>query len=142
MSAYTEQKTQINDAECLKKALAEKGYTADKVEEHEQAVPLVDFTGKQTKYTDPAGDKANIVIRRRHVGGAANDVGFLKQKDGTYSAMISAYDKGKHNAAWMADLKKRYAIHKISKVAKQNGMSLLKKEETKNGGYRFQFLKA
>lgn len=140
MSAYTEQTTQITDADILKKCLAEKGYTEDKIEHHSTAQPLVDFQGHQTKYVDKNGDKAEIIIRRRHVGGAANDIGFKKQADGTYSAIISQFDKHKHNDAWMADLKKRYAEKKIKKTASQHGMTFVKKIETPNGGFKLQFV--
>lgn len=140
MSQYTEQQTQITDAEILKDCLKEKGY--DKVEHHEQPQPLVDFCGRQTTYLDKTGDKAEIIIRRKYVGGAANDIGFKKNSDGTYGAIISQYDKGKHNAAWMADLKKRYAEKKIRKQAKIAGLSFMKKVETKEGGFKLQFVKA
>lgn len=140
MSQFTEQKTQITDATILKECLAEKGYSV--VEHTEKPQPLVDFQGKQTKYLDPAGDKAEIIIRRKYVQGVSNDIGFKKAADGTFSAVISQYDKNKHNEAWMADLKKKYAIKKVAKAAKAAGLTLLKKQETKEGGFRYQFIKA
>lgn len=140
MSQFTEQKTQITDADILKECLAEKGYAT--VEHTEKPQPLVDFQGHQTKYLDKTGDKAEIIIRRKFVPGMSNDIGFKKAADGTFSAVISQYDKSRHNEAWMADLKKRYAIKKVTKVAKANGLTLIKKEETKQGGYKFQFIKA
>ena len=142
MSAYTEQQTQITDADILKKCLAEKGYTPDKVEEHATPQPLVDFQGRQTHYVHKDGDKAEIIIRRKHVGGAANDIGFRKQADGSYAAVISQYDKHKHNDAWMADLKKSYAEKKIRKIASQQGMTFLKRVEGKDGSYKLQFVQA
>lgn len=140
MSQYTEQKTQITDSDILKECLKEKGYS--EIEHHEKPQPLVDFTGKQTKYLDPAGDKAEIIVRRKYVGGSANDLGFKKNADGTYGAVISQFDKHKHNDAWMSDLKKRYAEKKIRKVAKANGLTFVKKVEGKDGGYKLQFVKA
>jgi len=140
MSQYTEQKTQITDAEILKDCLKEKGY--ETVEQHATPQPLVDFCGKQTKYLDPTGDKAELIIRRKFVGGAANDIGFKKGADGTFGAVISQFDKHKHNAAWMADLKKRYARKKIMKSAKQAGLIFVGEKATKTGGYKLQFVKA
>lgn len=71
----------------------------------------------------------------------SNDIGFKKQTDGTYAAIISDFDKGKYNGAWMADLKKNYAEKKIRKVAQENGMTFLKREVTNTGGFRLQFIK-
>lgn len=140
MSAYTEQQTQITDADILKECLKEKGYGI--VEQHEKPQPLVDYQGKQTKYLDKTGDKAEIIIRRKHVGGAANDLGFKKLADGTYSAVISQYDKGKHNDTWMTDLKKRYAEKKIQKVAKASGLTFLSRKENPDGSFKLQYVKA
>lgn len=134
MSAYTEQKTQINDAAVLKECLAEKGYK--EVEQHSTPQQLVGYHGDLRK------DTAEIIIRRKHVGGASNDIGFKKQKDGSFAAVISDFDKGKHNEAWMSDLKKRYADKKIRKVAQQQGMTFLKRIEVPGGGYKLQFVKA
>lgn len=142
MSAYTEQNTLITDVDCLKKALAKKGYKEEHIEVHDKPQRLVDFQGRQTHYLDKNGDTAEVIIRRQHVGGAANDVGFKKQADGTFAAIISQYDKHKHNDAWMADLKKIYAEEKIRKVAKQHGMTFVKKEENKTGGFKLQFIAA
>ena len=133
MSSYTEQKTQITDADILKECLKEKGY--DKVEHHEKAQQLVGYHGDKRQQT------AEIIIRRQQIGSASNDIGFKKQADGTFDVIISDFDKGKHNANWMADLKKRYAEKKIRKVASANGLTLLTKQPTKEGGYRLQFVK-
>lgn len=134
MSAYTEQKTQINDAAILKECLAEKGYKD--VEQHATPQQLVGYHG------DLRSNTAEIIIRRKHVGGASNDIGFKKQGDGSFAAVISQFDKGKHNEAWMSDLKKRYADKKIRKVAQQQGMTFLKRVEVPGGGYKLQFVKS
>lgn len=139
MSAYTQQETQITDAEILKECLKEKGY--GQVEHTAEPQPLVDFQGRQTKYLDKTGDKAEIIIRRKYVSGAANDIGFKKMADGTFAAVISQYDKGRHNAAWMDDLKKNYAEKKIRKVASVNGLTFLKREVTPSGGVKLQYVK-
>lgn len=140
MSAYTEQQTQITDADILKECLKEKGYA--EVEQHATAQPLVDFQGRQTKYLDKDGDKAEIIVRRKYVGGAANDLGFKKQADGTFAAVISQYDKHKHNDAWMVDLKKNYAEKKIRKVAKTNGLTFVNRKVGQDGSFKLQFVKA
>jgi hypothetical protein len=117
MSEFKQYETQFKDKECLKAALAEKGYNV--VEDHEQPQQLYDYHGRPTTYLDKTGDKAEIIVRRTYVGGAANDLGFRKQSDGTYSAIISAYDSGRHNTKWMVDLKKSYTEKVTVKEAKR-----------------------
>ena len=134
MSAYTERQTQINDADILKECLKEKGYS--EVEHHATPQNLVGYHG------DKRQDTAEIIIRRKHVGSSSNDIGFKKQANGTYNAIISQFDKHKHNQAWMDDLTKRYAEKKIRKVASQNGMTFLKKQTNPDGSFRLQFVKA
>lgn len=134
MSAYTEQETQITDADILKECLKEKGIK--EVVQHDTPVQLEGYHGDKRK------DTAEIVIPRRAVGSSSNDVGFKKQPDGTYKAIISQYDSHKFNQAFMSDLKKRYAEKKIHKVAKQSGLSFLRKQQGTDGSFKLQFVKA
>lgn len=119
MSAYSKNKTIYKDQECLLKALEAQGYPREQVELHEgNGAQLIDYCGRPTHYLDPTGDKANIIVRRKFVGGAANDLGFKKENDGTYSAIVSRYDTGKHNTKWMTDLKVAYTAAVTDKTAK------------------------
>ena len=137
MSEYHEQKTQYKDAECLIGALKDRGY--DTVEYHEVAQQLFDWHGNKTYYLDKSGDKANIIVRRHVVGGAANDLGFTRQADGTYSAIVSEYDSGKHNADWMKALKQSYVERVDNKLAKKNGLQVLSRKVVEvNGKKRIQ----
>ena len=133
MSEFKKYPTEYKDKDCLKAALAEQGYT--EVEEHEQAQPLYDYHGRQTTYLDKTGDKANIIVRRKYVGGAANDLGFKKEADGTYTAIISQFDRGKHNVKWMTDLKRHYNEKITAKEAKRQNLKpyTVAKEITVNG---------
>lgn len=117
MSEFKKYPTEYKDKECLKAALAEQGYT--EVEDYEEAQPLYDYHGRQTTYLDKTGDKANIIVRRKYVGGAANDLGFQKQADGTYTAIVSQFDSHKHNTKWMTDLKRHYNVKVTTKEAKK-----------------------
>ena len=133
MSEFKKYPTDYKDKECLKAALAEQGYTT--VEDHEVAVPLYDYHGRQTTYLDKTGDKANIIVRRNYVGGAANDLGFKREADGTYSAIVSAFDSSKHNSKWMTDLKRKYNEKVTTKEAKKLNLTpyTAKKEIVVNG---------
>lgn len=117
MSEFKKYPTEYKDKECLKAALAEQGYTV--VEDHETEQPLYDYHGRQTTYLDKTGDKANIIVRRKYVGGAANDLGFQRQADGTYTAIVSQFDSHKHNVKWMTDLKRHYNVKVTTKEAKK-----------------------
>ncbi|EDM81668.1 hypothetical protein PPSIR1_22164 [Plesiocystis pacifica SIR-1] len=91
----------MTDRECLLEALAALGFGSQKVEVHDEPVALVGYEGTRR------GQEANIVIRRAHVGGASNDIGFLATKTG-YQAFVSDYDRGRHGNRWLAELNTRY----------------------------------
>ena len=44
-------------------------------------------------HNDQRAEKAEVVIRRNNTGiGSSNDIGFAKQPDGSYKAIVSEYD--------------------------------------------------
>jgi hypothetical protein len=137
MSEYHSQKTAFKDSECLVEALKEQGYK--EVEQHEVAQQLYDYCGRKTTYLDPIGDKANIIVRRHIVGGAANDLGFRKTTDGTYEAVVSAFDSHKHNVKWFQNLKQNYVEKVDMKTAAKNGLKFLGRKVI-NGRVQLQFL--
>lgn len=114
MSAYAKVETQYKDKECLLAALKEMGY--GEVEVHEQAQHLFGYHGDQRPET------AHIIVRRKFVGSAANDLGFVKTPNGTYSAIISQYDSNKHNTKWLDGLKRNYTESVTHKEAKRQGL--------------------
>ena len=124
MSKYNRQKSTYNDRDCLVAALNEQGYT--EVEVHEEAVNLIGYHG------DTRPEKANVIVRRKHIGTAANDLGFVKEADGTYSAIVSDYDSRKHGAVWMTGLKKAYTEKRLIKHAAKNGLKYLGKKVVNN----------
>jgi hypothetical protein len=129
MSAYRERKTKLTDKDCLIKALEEKGFHP---EYHETARPLVGIGGDyrtadgkgHTTDVDKAM-KAEIVLTRKEVGGASNEIGFKKQEDGTYQAIISAFDSHRYNDKWMKSLTDAYGTLKVKKIAKQQGLKYI-----------------
>jgi hypothetical protein len=129
MSEYRKSTTNCKDKECLVEALIEMGYAREHIEIHETPQQLFDYTGRATHYTDAKGDKANVIVRRQHVGGAANDLGFkLNSETGVYDAIISNYDSSKHNAHWLAGLKTNYSEKNLIKTAKKQGFKYLGKK--------------
>jgi hypothetical protein len=131
LSAYHYQKTCYKDRDALVEALGEMGYKI--VEVHDDAQNLVGYQG------DTRAQKANIIVRRQYISGAANDLGFVKQDDGTYSAIVSAYDSSRHNAAWMVKLKVAYTEKCDMKTARKNGLHFLGREVV-NGKVRLKFM--
>jgi hypothetical protein len=138
MSEYHSQTTNFRDRDCLVAALAEVGYST--VEVHEVGQQLIDFQGCPTQYLDKNGDKANVIVRRQHVGSAANDLGFkLDPVTGSYSAIVSEFDSRKHGTTWFNGLKRAYTEKVAVKTAAKAGFRFLGKKVV-NGKVQLQYL--
>lgn len=135
VSSYTQQQTQMTNATILCKVLKAKGIK--EVQHHEKAINLEGYHGDKRK------DTAEIVIPRKVVGSASNDIGFKKAADGTFQAIISQYDSGKYNAKWLTEVKKDYAEEAVKDKAKTAGLTFLGKTvNTKDGSFKLNFVKA
>ena len=141
MSEYAQYEGEYVDRDCLVDALVEQGYAREHIEVHETPQQLIDFQGHATHYLDATGDKAEIIVRRRNVGGAANDLGFKKQENGKYAPIISRYDTGKHNAKWLVGLKDQYHEKVATKQARRMGLKL-KSRNIVNGKVVVKYLQA
>jgi len=119
VSRYNEIKTEYKDGECLVEALNDVGYT--EVEVHELPQNLVGYHG------DLRQQKAHIIVRRKYIGMSANDLGFLRNADGSYSQIVSDFDSSKHNAEWNVRLKCAYGERGAMKVAQKKGFKYLGK---------------
>jgi hypothetical protein len=134
MSKYAEIKCEFKDADVLVKALAEVGYS--EVELHTgEGKNLVGYHGDTRK------EKANVIVRRKFVGGASNDIGFKLNASGSYDAIISEYDSYKHNDAWMSKLKVSYSELTYKKKAMRMGFRFVGKI-VENGKTELKFVKA
>jgi Protein of unknown function (DUF1257) len=112
MSHFTKLRTQITDIDGLVKALADADFK--KVEVHETAQSLHGYRG------DVRPQTAEVIVRRKYVGRSSNDIGFKRQADGTFEAIISQYDRQKYSQAWLNRLTQRYAYHvALVKLAEQ-----------------------
>jgi hypothetical protein len=119
LSAYQSQSTQFRDEECLITALCENGFTREQIEIHETPQFLIDYHGQKR------GEMGTIIIRRKNVGRAANDIGFLKNADGFYDVHVSDYDQKEHGPAWVTALGISYAEHGLIKQGAIMGMVYL-----------------
>ncbi len=120
MSHYSVCKTKITRKGTLIKALQtiDNGKWANAVEVYDVADNLVGYQGDKRK------DKANLIIRRKNVGSSSNDIGFVLAEDGTYQAIISDYDSGRHNAAWLDKLNQTYAVETVKEIATDMGYAM------------------
>lgn len=120
MSHYSSLKTKIKKQECLIKALQkiDNGRWKNAVEVNEIPKNLIGYTG------DTRAQKAEIIIRRKYVGSASNDIGFAKQADGTWQAIISDYDSSKHSTKWLDHLNQLYALEVVTETAYKEGFSM------------------
>ena len=127
MSRYAEFETKIKSDKGLSAALTEMGFIH---ECHEEPVTLYDWHGKARP------EIANIVIRRKDTGiGASNDIGFVKQADGTYRAIISDYDRGsRFNDAWLGKLHAEYNVSEQIAIQRRLGHVLHSREVVQVNG--------
>ncbi len=108
MSLYCQVQTQFKNESALVEALMETGkWTKGQIDIYQTASHLFGYKGDQRP------EVANVIIKRQFMSGASNDIGFIKNEDGTYSAIVSQYDKKKYNDVWMQTLKANYAYHAI-----------------------------
>jgi len=117
MSEYLLVETEMDEGEAIKAALKEMGYV---FEEHKEAQNLYGFRGDKRK------QKAHIIVRRQHVGSAANDVGFVKDADGKYELIISQFDRGtgqKQGQDFMKNIKQIYGKHSVLIKSKRLGLT-------------------
>ena len=113
------------DEACLLAALGDLGYGEDRIERG-TSLPLHGYQGDRRRET------AEIVIRRRHLTHASNDLGFARRADGAYVPIVSEYDESslarKHAAApgagFVAKLKAAYDWQAARAFARQKERQL------------------
>jgi hypothetical protein len=128
MSHFTQLHTKITEVTHLVTALADVGYA--EVEVHEAAQPLFGYRG------DARPRRAHVIVRRGRVGPAANDLGFERQRDGTFRAWISEFDARRHNRAWLGRLEARYVYHATRATLTRQGFSVVGEETDRDGTVR------
>lgn len=138
MSHFTEMKVECQQSQesCLVQAL-EEIFGVGTVEVHEEPVGLYGYGGdlrsSLSKSNSNYAPPCHLVIRRKHVGGASNDVGFRKNDNGTYDAYISDYDKGGNfNKAKMDKMMQHYSSNVTVKQLKKQGYNIKKTVENGN----------
>jgi len=127
VSKYSELKTVLTEERYLIEALQELGYAPEVCR---QGMSLVGYMG------DERPEKAQIIIRRRQLDSASNDIGFARDPNGVYRASISEYDRGiGFSEAWLGRVAQSYKECQTMAVAKAKGYVFKGKEviETPQG---------
>lgn len=124
MSHFSKLRTRIADESALVKALNDVGFKH--VEVHQEAQHLYGYRG------DVRAQTAEVIVRRKYIGTASNDIGFKRGDDGIYDAIISDYDKRNYSQAWLNKLTQRYAYHVTRAKLEEQGFALVD-EEAKQG---------
>ena len=125
MSHFTVVKTKLIDRQALVKALNDLGFK--NIELHDAAQHLYGYRGDQRAQT------AEVIIRRKYIGRASNDIGFKLSQDGTYTAVISEYDRSKYGQEWLNRLSQRYAYHIARSKLTEQGFDLVSEETEQDG---------
>ncbi len=117
MSKYEELRTVLSEERFLVEGLRELGYSP---EVSHEGLSLYGYLG------DERPEKAHIVIRRRQLDSASNDIGFARDEGGFYRALISEYDRGiGFNDAWLGRVAQTYKERQTMTVAKSKGYRFL-----------------
>jgi len=113
VSKYIEMRTALTDERHLVEALRELGYDP---EVRREGSTLVGYMG------DERAERAQIIIRRLQLDSASNDIGFARDGNGVYRAIISEYDRGiGFDDAWIGRVSQTYKERQTMSVAKAKG---------------------
>ena len=113
MSKYEEMSTVLAHEGYLVEALEQMGY---KPEVHKKGAALYGYRG------DERPEQAHIIIRRRQLDSASNDIGFVRDTSGQYRAVVSDYDRGiGFDQAWLERVSQAYKERQTMAVAKARG---------------------
>lgn len=132
MSKYRVNQTSMTEGDCLEEALQGLGHT---VERHNHAVELQGWPYDRDKKF------AEIVVpAHRGANAPQYDLGFKKQKDGSYAALIEDMDY-KFGKEWLGKVEVAYGHAKVKKMADDLGLELLAEPETlSNGDIKVQYV--
>lgn len=120
MSKYVELRTTITDERYLVEALRELGYQPEVCAEGR---PLVGYLG------DNRSERAHVVIPRTQLDSASNDIGFARDANGVYQAIVSEYDRGiGFDDGWLGRVSQIYKERQTMAVAKIKGYVFKGKE--------------
>jgi Protein of unknown function (DUF1257) len=115
-----------------------KHFGEDAVKVNDKGIALEGFHGDDRSLLDKSdpnyAPKCEIVIPRRYVGGASNDVGYKRNENGKYTAYISDYDKGGHyNKQKQGKVAAYFSEYMHMKILKKKGYTKIEKKVDEKG---------
>lgn len=147
MSHFAELKvefSQKNEAELV--SALEQQFGKGSVEVHNEPKALFGYEGDNrsvvSQHSPDYAPPCHIIIRRMNVGSMANDVGYRRNRDGTYSAFISEYDNRstftakKQNAVFQ-----EYTLKVSEKSMRTKGYGSFKRVPLSDGSIRLEAAK-
>jgi len=115
VSHYATIKTKLTDEEVLVQAIREMGYQVEQGKD----IGLHDWLGNIRP------QKADIVIRRKHLSSISNDIGFKKENDG-FKVIISDMDVNRgERKNFVAELTQKYNYIKVKKEVIKQGLKII-----------------
>jgi hypothetical protein len=120
MSEYAVIQTQLRDAAILAAALTDMGFAPSAIEWHD--VPVL-LGGPWIEVPQ----HAQLVIRGRHVGPGASDLGFTRGPDGVWQALVAVNDQrsrgwhGPYDHVWLGRLAAAYATRQLAAQYRARG---------------------
>ena len=127
MSHFTQVRTSLRDADVLAEALHELGYP--EVEVHRRPQRIHGF-GSQTR-------EAEVIVRREHITGPVYaDIGFARQDDGSFAAVMDSSDMNRYGRDWMPRLTHAYGHAAALRYARAHGYEVVTDELDATGERR------
>jgi len=113
LSKYLECNTVLGDRKFLVAALAELGYHA---EVHPDGAALFGYEGRERP------ERAHVIIRRKELSPASNDIGFARSPDGRFVALLSEYDQQiGYDRQWLGKVQQIYKEKQTIATARAKG---------------------
>lgn len=125
MSHFIKIRTQIREESILVECLGKMGFAH--VERHEEAQHLFGYQG------DRRPETAEVIVRRKDIGAASNDIGFKRQSSGEYEAIISEFDRRRFSETWLQELNRNYAYSVIQEQVREQHLIVEEERTLENG---------
>jgi len=120
VSKYGVTVTELREERYLTEALQELGY---QFEVHPQGANLEGYEGLERP------ERAHVIIRRRHLDPASNDIGFARTADGRFTALLSEYDRAiGYDHKWLGRVQQVYKERQTLAMARAKGYILKARE--------------
>ena len=126
MSKFLEFQTNLHSMWALRRALIDVGFKPEHLLLFDKPEQLRGY------HDDLRQEKAHLHIKKEGIGGSSNDIGFVKNKDGTIDAIISDFDKSAYNQIWLNKVTQLHNKHILLNQCKKNNWKITEKTNSKN----------